>query len=76
MIVNPSDEFCIGRMVTNIGLTKIAATDDLRAARIRVEELIKAWPGEYVVFQKSDGSVVAKASSLGGTKTTPRVRLG
>jgi hypothetical protein len=76
MIVNPSDEFCIGRMVTNIGLTKIAATDDLRTARIRVKELIKAWPGDYVVFQKSDGSVVAKASSLGGTKTTPRVRLG
>lgn len=57
------DEFCIGRMVTRFGLLKIGATRGLRAAKARIERLTELWPGEYVVFLRNSGRVVAKARS-------------
>jgi len=55
-------EFCIGRMVTQIGILRIGAAVDLRAARLRANELTVAWPGDYVVFNKNTGRVLAKVS--------------
>ena len=62
--VNPrTNEFCIGRMVTKFGLLTIGVTRGLRAARARIEELTEARPGDYVVFVRNTGRVVAKVSS-------------
>jgi hypothetical protein len=43
------NEFCIGRIVTKVGLLTIGATRGLRAAKARIEELTETWPGDYVV---------------------------
>ena len=65
--VNPAkpgrNEFCIGRMVTKFGLLTIGGTRGLRAAKARLEELTESWPGDYVVFVRNTGRVVAKVSS-------------
>jgi hypothetical protein len=58
-----ASEFCIGRMVTKFGLLTIGGTRGLRAARARLEELTESWPGDYVVFVRNTGRVVAKVSS-------------
>jgi hypothetical protein len=58
-----TNEFCIGRMVTKFGLSTVGATRGLRAAKARIEELTESWPGDYVVFLRNTGRVVAKASS-------------
>ncbi len=58
-----TNEFCIGRMVTKFGLLTVGATRGLRAAKARIEELTQSWPGDYVVFLRNTGRVVAKASS-------------
>jgi hypothetical protein len=58
-----TNEFCIGRMVTRFGLLTVGATRGLRAAKARIEELTESWPGDYVVFLRNNGRVVAKASS-------------
>ena len=58
-----TNEFCIARMVTKFGLITIGATRGLRAAKARLEELTEAWPGDYVVFLRNTGRVVAKAST-------------
>jgi hypothetical protein len=58
-----TNEFCIARMVTKFGLLRIGATRGLRAAQARLEELTKSWPGDYVVFLRNTGRVVAKAST-------------
>ena len=57
------NEFCIGRMVTKFGLLTVGGTRGLRAAKARLEELTESWPGNYVVFFRNTGRVVAKASS-------------
>ncbi|MCU1239845.1 MAG: hypothetical protein JWO71_571 [Candidatus Acidoferrum typicum] len=57
-----TNEFCIGRMVTKFGLLTIGATRGLRAAKARIEKLSESWPGDYVVFVRNTGRVVAKAS--------------
>jgi hypothetical protein len=56
-------EFCIGRMVTKFGVLTIGAARGLRAAKARIEQLSQSWPGDYVVFLRNTGRVVAKASS-------------
>jgi hypothetical protein len=56
-------EFCIGRMVTRFGLLTIGVARGLRAAQARIEQLTRACPGDYVVFLRNTGRVVAKASS-------------
>jgi hypothetical protein len=56
-------EFCIARMVTKFGLLTVAATHGLRAAKARLEQLTEAWPGEYVVYLRDTGRVIAKAST-------------
>jgi hypothetical protein len=62
--LNPGrTEFCIGRMVTKFGVITIGATRGLRAAKARIEQLSQAWPGDYVVFLRNTGRVVAKASN-------------
>jgi hypothetical protein len=58
-----TSEFCIGRMVTKFGLLTVGATRGLRAAKARIEELTESWPGDYVVFLRNSGRVVARASS-------------
>jgi hypothetical protein len=58
-----TNEFCIGRMVTRFGLLTVGATGGLRAAKARIEELTESWPGDYVVFLRDTGRVVAKTSS-------------
>ncbi len=58
-----TNEFCIGRMVTKFGLLTVGATGGLRAAKARIEKLSESWPGDYVVFLRNTGRVVAKASS-------------
>jgi hypothetical protein len=57
------NEFYIGRMVSKIGLVRIGIMSDLSTARARIEELTESWPGDYIVFQRSTGRVVAKVSS-------------
>ena len=62
--INPgTNEFCIGRMVTKFGLMTIGAARGLRAAKARLEELTESWPGDYVVFVRNTGRVVAKVTS-------------
>lgn len=64
IMLNPgTSKFCIGRMVTKFGLLTIGAARGLRAAKARIEELIASSPGEYVVFVRDTGRVVAKVSS-------------
>ena len=58
-----TSEFCIGRMVTKFGLLTVGATRGLRAAKARIEELTVSWPGNYVVFVRETGRVVARVSS-------------
>lgn len=58
-----TSEFCIGRMVTKFGVLTIGAARGLRAAKARIEQLSHSWPGDYVVFLRNTGRVVAKASS-------------
>jgi hypothetical protein len=58
-----TSEFCIGRMVTKFGLLTIGAARGLRAAKARIEKLSESWPGDYVVFVRNTGRVVARASS-------------
>jgi len=58
-----TNEFCIGRMVTRFGLLMVGGTRGLRAAKARIEELTESWPGDYVVFLRDSGRVVARASS-------------
>jgi hypothetical protein len=58
-----TNEFCIGRMVTKFGLLTIGAARGLRAAKARLQELTESSPGEYVVFVRNTGRVVAKVSS-------------
>ena len=58
-----TNEFCIGRMVTKFGLMTIGAARGLRAAKARMEELMESWPGDYVVFVRNTGRVVAKVTS-------------
>jgi hypothetical protein len=58
-----TSKFCIGRMVTRFGLLTVGATRGLQAAKARIEELTESWPGDYVVFLRNTGRVVAKASS-------------
>ena len=59
--LNPgSSDFCIGRMVTKFGLLTVGATRGLRAAKARIEELTESWPGDYVVFVRETGLVVAR----------------
>jgi len=58
-----TNEFCIGRMVTKFGLMTIGAARGLRAAKARIEELTESWPGDYVVFVRNTGRVVAKVTS-------------
>jgi transposase-like protein len=50
-------------MVTKFGLLTLGATRGLRAAKACLEQLIESWPGDYVVFVRDTGRVVAKASS-------------
>jgi hypothetical protein len=63
MIAGIEYEFCIGRMVSKIGLLTVGATPDLSTAQLRVNELRRTWPGDYIVFDRNTGRVVAKASS-------------
>jgi hypothetical protein len=58
-----TNEFCIGRMVTKFGLLTVGAARGLRAAKARLEQLTESWPGDYVVFLRNTGRVVAKGSS-------------
>jgi hypothetical protein len=56
-------QFCIGRMVTRCGVLTVGAARGLQAARARIKELSESWPGDYVVFVRNSGRVVAKASN-------------
>ena len=56
-------EFYIGRMVSKIGLLRIGVTADFPTAKARIEELTASWPGDYIVFHRSTGRVVARTSS-------------
>jgi hypothetical protein len=56
-------QFCIGRMVTRFGVLTVGAARGLQAAKARIDELSESWPGDYVVFLRNTGRVVAKASS-------------
>ena len=58
-----TNEFCIGRMVTKFGLLTLGAAHGLRAAKARIKELTESSPGDYVIFIRNTGRVVAKASS-------------
>lgn len=58
-----ANEFCIGRMVSKVGLLRIEATRDIRAAKARIEELTESWPGDYIVFHRNTGRVVARRSA-------------
>jgi hypothetical protein len=47
--LNSSNEFCISRMVSKIGLLRVGATPDVRAAKVRAKELTESWPASYAV---------------------------
>ena len=53
-------DLCIGRMVNKIGLLRVSVVPDFPAATLRIKELTKACPGDYVVFDRQTGRVVAK----------------
>jgi hypothetical protein len=55
-----SEEFCIARLVSEVGLVQIAAMSDLHAAKVYVKKLTAHTAGEYVVYRRNDGGVVAK----------------
>ena len=56
-------EFCLGRVINAVGIKQIGAMTNLRAAERRIKELALDWPGNYVVFNRDTGLVVARASS-------------
>jgi hypothetical protein len=58
-----TNQFGIARMVSKIGLLTIGAMADLRAAKARAKQLTESWPGEYIVFNRNTGFVVAKAGN-------------
>jgi hypothetical protein len=67
--VSNGREFCVGRMVTKVGLVKVATSIDFSTAQRRVTELAKTWPGDYVVFHRDTGRVVAKISAASEQNT-------
>jgi hypothetical protein len=61
-ISNPS-EYCLGRMVGEVGVIRIGTMTSLSAAEARMKELTEACPGQYIVFCRSTGRVVALSDS-------------
>jgi hypothetical protein len=55
-------EYCLGRIVGTVCIVRIGATMSLRSAETRINELAKACPGEYIIFCRTTGRVVAKST--------------
>jgi hypothetical protein len=56
-----SDEFCIARFVTRVGLVNVGVVADLPAAKAYIKKLTARTAGEYVVYRQKDGRVIARA---------------
>jgi hypothetical protein len=56
-------EYCVGRMVGKVGIIRIGMMISLSAAQARMKELTEACPGQYIVFCRSTGRVVAQTDS-------------
>jgi len=55
-------EYCLGRIVDTVGIVRIGATMSLRSAEARINDLVKACPGQYIIFCRTTGRVVAKST--------------
>jgi hypothetical protein len=55
-------EYCLGRMVGAVGIVRIGAAMTLSSAEARINDLVKACPGQYIIFCRSTGRVVAKST--------------
>ncbi len=55
-------EYCFGRIVGTVGIVRIGATMSLSSAEVRISELAKACPGQYIIFCRTTGRVVAKST--------------
>jgi hypothetical protein len=58
---NSTDEFCIARFVSRVGLVNVGAVADLPAAKACIKKLTARSAGEYVVYRQKDGRVIARA---------------
>jgi hypothetical protein len=58
---NSTDEFCIARFVTRVGLVNVGVVADLPAAKAYIKKLTARTAGEYVVYRQKDGRVIARA---------------
>jgi hypothetical protein len=48
-------------LVSKIGIVNVGAMPDLEAAKAQIKSLAVNEPGEYVVYRRNDGRVIAKA---------------
>ena len=53
-------EYCLGRIVGDVGIVRIGVMMSVTAAEARMKELIEVCPGAYIVFCRSTGRVVAR----------------
>ena len=59
-ITSRSGEYCLGRMVGQVGIVRIGALMSLSVAEDRIRELAELCPGRYIIFRRSTGRVVAR----------------
>lgn len=70
--LNSGHDFCVGRMVTKVGLAVVATLPDADAAKARLEELSRKTSEHYLVFQRGTGRVIAKSFDTKGRMLLPR----
>jgi hypothetical protein len=61
-ISSPRAEYCLGRMVGEIGIVRIGTLMSLSVAETRIKELAEVRPGRYIIFHRSTGRVIAQYS--------------
>jgi hypothetical protein len=55
-------EYCLGRIVGTVGIVRIGAAMSLSSAEARINDLVKACPGRYIIFCRNTGRVVANST--------------
>ena len=56
-------QYCLGRMVGTLGIVRIGTMMSLSAAEARMKELTEACAGQYIVFCRNTGLVVAQSDN-------------
>jgi hypothetical protein len=57
----PTKEFCIARLVGNVGLVNVGVKPDLKGANAHIKLLAVSEREKYVVYRQIDGRVLARA---------------